>query len=94
MSDEVEPATVRAIAAIIRQYYQPWQGATAEDLEVSVISGGLCNRNFRVGLKDRVVAKCNGPEAVMCRLFGEGTDDLVDRDNEQVFKNYSRLLVL
>ena len=94
MSDEVEPATVHAVAAIIQQYYQPWESITADDLEVSIISGGLCNRNFRVGLKESVMDKCSGPHAVMCRLFGEGTDDLVNRDNEQVFELYSWLLVI
>ena len=84
MSDEVEPATVHAVAAIIQQYYQPWESITADDLEVSIISGGLCNRNFRVGLKASAACDCTGPRAVMFRLFGEGTNDLVDRDNEQV----------
>jgi hypothetical protein len=86
MSDEVEPAAVHAIAATIQQYYEPWQSIAADDLEVTVISGGLCNRNYRVGLKESVVDNYSGPHAVMCRLFGEGTDDLVDRDNEQVIK--------
>jgi|AntAceMinimDraft_1070359.scaffolds.fasta_scaffold230168_1 hypothetical protein len=84
MANEVDAATLQTIAATVQQFYAPWQSVLASDLEVSIISGGLCNRNFRVGLKASAACDCTGPRAVMFRLFGEGTNDLVDRDNEQV----------
>jgi len=64
--------------------YPRWSGVSPSDLGISVVGGGLSNLNYRVALADGVALPEEGPREVLLRLFGGGSHELIDREQENV----------
>ena len=91
MERQVVPESeAREYKALCVGAFGTWADVPLADLAVSVISGGLSNRNYLVtrtttpALGDGDGPGGGGPREVMLRVFGEGSLDLVDRDGEAV----------
>ena len=87
---EISSALNAQVAAVLSDLLPTWNAPGAQDVDVSIISGGISNALYRVTLKrtlaspfDAASKKCAVfAPVVVVRVYGENTEKFVDRDTE------------
>lgn len=88
-----------------KRFVAGWQDLTEKDIKLSVITGGLTNRLYKISIEPELAAKLNPdtsgdegstppdavvPHQVLFRVYGAGTENFFDRENEhRIFKHFS-----
>jgi ethanolamine kinase len=78
------------IAAVLSDLLPTWNAPEARDIDVAIISGGISNALFRVGLRRTLASPFDSASktcavfspVVVVRVYGENTEKFVDREKE------------